>query len=58
MSASVCREAVGCVLLNVHVAPGVTHPSPPGKQVMLFALLPPGPPVGLAGRLVRDDKHS
>lgn len=51
-SASVCREAV-CV----HVSPGETHPSPPGRQVALLALPPPEPPAGLGGRLGGENKR-
>lgn len=45
-SASVCQEAA-CV----RVAPGVTRPHPPGRQVVLTAPPLPEPPAGLGGRL-------
>lgn len=50
-SASVCQEAV-CV----RVAPGATHPRPPGRQVVLLAPPPPEPPAGLGGRLGGENK--
>lgn len=56
MSASVCQETEGCVLLCLHVASGATHPPPPGTQVVLLALTPPEPPVGLGGRLGGENK--
>lgn len=46
VSASGCREAA-----RVCFAPGVTHPRPPGRQVVLLAPLPPGPPAGQEGHL-------
>lgn len=51
-SASVCQEVV-----RVHVAPGVTHPRPPGRQVVLLPPPPPEPPAGLGGRLGGENKH-
>lgn len=49
VSASECREAA-----RVCFAPGVTHPCPPGRQVVLLALPPPGPPAGQEGHLEEE----
>lgn len=51
-SASVCQEAG-----RAHVAPGGTHLSPAGRQVVLLAPPPPEPPAGLGGRLGGENKH-
>ncbi len=52
VSASVCLEVV-CV----NVAPGGTHPPPPGRLGLLLALPPPEPPAGLGGHLGGEEKQ-
>lgn len=49
VSASECREAA-----HLRSALGATHPCLPGRQVVLLALPPPGPPAGQEGHLENE----
>lgn len=55
VSASVCPEPLVCV--SVCFVPGVTHPTPPGTQVVMLIPSPLEPPVDLGGHLGEVNRH-